>query len=417
MKVTRVFFLFFLALASLLYAGGNQNSGATDGKVDLRLSFWFGAADMPAWQQGIDEYVQAHPNVRIIPESTPWSDYWTKLKSQVAADAQADLVGMVSMQSNYFIRNRALLDLAPYIKKENFDIGDFWPAIMSAYELNDGIYCLPYDLSTELLLCNVDMFEAAGVEFKPDGYTMDEFIQISKKLTNANQYASDFYYAEGWTLYDYLLDGGANPLDTQGNIDLNKPDIIRLIQWLADLNLVHGTNIRYDRAGRDAAAFFLAKRVAMYPVNPEWVLKIKDAMPGVKLDVMQHPFKGISNRKKTLVGGSFAVSSKTRYPDICWDFLKNYTNADKLGRIIGGTHRGIPGRRSAAPTMLTSKYAVPHSQYFFDVLDRSVYIDYPRMAECEVELNSILDRIYIGEITARKGMEDFMKAVKDIQQD
>jgi hypothetical protein len=65
--------------------------------------------------------------------------------------------------------------------------------------------------------------------------------------------------------------------------------------------------------------------------------------------------------------------------------------------------------------MLTSNLAVPHSELFFGVLDSSTYVEYPNMAECDVELNKILDRIYIGDITAQQGMEEFMRAVKDIQ--
>jgi multiple sugar transport system substrate-binding protein len=62
-------------------------AAVADEKANLRLSFWFGSADMPAWQKGMDEYMAAHPNVTIIAESTPWGEYWTKLNSQIAADA------------------------------------------------------------------------------------------------------------------------------------------------------------------------------------------------------------------------------------------------------------------------------------------------------------------------------------------
>jgi ABC-type glycerol-3-phosphate transport system substrate-binding protein len=319
---------------------------------------------------------------------------------------------MVSMQSNFFIRNGALLNLAPYIQAENFDVSDFWPGMMEAYTVDGGIYCLPYDLSTNLLLCNLDIFEEAGVEFKPEGYTMEEFVEISKKLTNASHYASNFY-VDGWVLYDLLWAAGVNPQDSSGNIAINTPEAVRVIQWFADLNLVHGTNIRWDR-GADGAATFMAKRAAMYSVNPEWVMKIRTDMPDAKLDVMDYPFNG-RNGKRVTEGGSFSVSSKTKYPDIAWDFLKTYTSSQKLGEIIGATHRGIPGRISSAPLMLTSNLAVPHSKLFFDIMEGSTWVDYPYRTECEVELANILDRIYIGEISAQQGMDDFMKAVAEIQ--
>ncbi|GHV46590.1 sugar ABC transporter substrate-binding protein [Spirochaetia bacterium] len=409
------FFAVLVLIISMVACGNKSASGGgKDEKVTLRLSFWFGAADLPAWQKGVDDYMAANPNVNIILESTPWAEYWTKLRSQMSANTQADIIGMVSMQSDYFIRNNALLDLGPYIRKENFDLSDVWPGMMKAYTVGDSIYCLPYDLSVNLLLCNLDMFEEAGVEFKPLGYTMDEFLQISKKLTTANHYASDFYPDGGYNLYDAITSAGVDPTDATGNIALNKPDVVEVIQWIADLNLKHGTQIRYDRVGRDGRANFLSRKVAMIPVQGEWTMKIRAEMPDTKLDVMYFPFVGRNGRKVT-EGGSFAASSKTKYPEVAWDFIKNYTSAERLGEIIGATHRGIPGRISAAPLMLTSKYAVPHSQLFFDAMQGSTWINYPYRAECEIELVNFIDRVFIGELTAQQGMDAFMEAVADIQ--
>ncbi|AEF83331.1 ABC transporter substrate-binding protein [Leadbettera azotonutricia] len=416
MKKGRKIFLlvltFIVAMVLLACEGKSKAAAAGDEKVNLRLSFWFGAADMPAWQKGIDEYMALHPNVTIIAESTPWGEYWTKLNSQIAADAQADIIGMVSMYSNFFIRNGALYDFSPYIKKENFNLADFWPGMMEAYTVNGGVYCFPYDLSTNLLLCNLDIFEEMGVEYRPEGYSMEEFVQISKKLTNSSHYAS-YFYVDGWVMYDLLCAAGVNPLDSSGNIALNKSDAVNTIQWLADLALVNGTQPRWDR-GTAAESLFMSKRVAMYSVNPEWVMKIRTDMPDIKLDVMDYPFLG-KNGKRVTEGGSFAISSKTKYPDIAWDFLKTYTSSEKLGEIVGATHRGIPGRVSSAPLMLTSKLAVPHSQLFFDIMKGSTWIDYPFRTESEVELANVLDQIYIGQVTAKQGMDNFMKAVAEIQ--
>jgi multiple sugar transport system substrate-binding protein len=368
---------------------------------------------MPFWQKGIDEYTAAHSNVTVTVESTPWGEYWTKLNSQIAADAQADIIGMVSMNSDFFIRNGALLNMSPYITAQNFDISDFWPGMMEAYTVDGGVYCLPYDVSAELLLCNLDIFSEMGVEFKPEGYSMDEFIRISKKLTNSDHYASSFY-PSGWVLYDFIYGAGVNPVDSSGNIALNKPEAVAVIQWLADLFLIHGTQARFDR-GADEASLFTAQRIAMMEVNPEWVMKLKTDMPNAKLDVMNLPFIGINGGKRVTEGGSFSISSKTKHPDVAWDFLKNYTSSENLGEIIGASHRGIPGRASSAPRMLESPLAVPHSSLFFDVMNGSTWINYPFRTECETELANVMDRIYLGQVTAKQGMDEFMQAVKDIQ--
>jgi multiple sugar transport system substrate-binding protein len=303
--------------------------------------------------------------------------------------------------------------MSPYITAQNFDISDFWPGMMEAYTVDGGVYCLPYDVSAEVLICNLDIFNAMGVEYRPEGYTMDEFIQVSKKLTNSNHYAS-YIYPSGYMLYDFIYGTGVNPADSDGNIALDKPEAVTAIQWLADLSLKHGTQARLDR-GSDEASLFSAQRIAMMVVNPEWVMKLRTDMPNVNLDVMNYPFIGINGGRRVTEGGSFSISSKTKYPDIAWDFLKTYTSSEKLGEIIGASHRGIPGRASSAPRMLESPLAVPHSSLFFDVMNDSTWIDYPFRTECEIELGNVMDRVYLGQVTTKQGMDEFMRTVKDIQ--
>jgi ABC-type glycerol-3-phosphate transport system substrate-binding protein len=285
---------------------------------------------------------------------------------------------------------------------------------MEAYTVDGKIYCLPSDLSSQLILCNLDIFEEMGVEFKPEGYSMDEFIEISKKLTNENHFASDIY-PNSWTLNAFLLSAGVPVLDLDGNINLDTLEMAEFFQWLVDLGLNHKTQIPLDRAGRNAAAYFISKRVAMYDLNPEWVMKIRTDMPDARLDVMRLPHSDSPSRGTDVVGGSFAASSKTKYPDIAWDFLKFYTDGDKLGRIVGATHRGIPGRRSVADTMLTSDLSVPHSYLFFDVLEGGTNIDYPRFTECEIEVNPILDAMYIGRLPVKQALADAMTNVREVQ--
>jgi multiple sugar transport system substrate-binding protein len=414
-RVVLVVLLLVLILFPVYSGGGQAGTAPKDEKATLRLSFWFGAADLPFWKKGVDDYMAAHPNVNIILESTPWAEYWTKLRSQMAANAQADIMGMVSMQSDYFIRNKALLDLAPYIKRDNYDLNDFWPAIMAAYSIDGGIYCLPDDLSTNVFICNLDMFKEAGVEFKPEGYSLNEFVEVSKKLTNVSHFASDVYF-ETWNLYDFLGSCGVSALDEKGNLALDKPDVIELVQWVADLNLKHGTNIRYDRVGRDGRANFLAKKVAIHTVNPEWVMKIRTDQPTWNLDVMMWPHTDKSPKRIT-EGGSFAASSKTKYPDVAWDFLSFYLGTDNLRYCVASAHRGIPGRRSAVDAMLASNLAVPHSDLFFKVLDLDSYWigAFPKRAEVEVEQSAWIDRIYIGEVSAKDGLTAYMKAVREMQ--
>ena len=272
-----------------------QNDGkeaTSEEQITLRMSFWADESDLAMWNKGIEAFEADHPNVTITLESTAWGEYWTKLNTQVATGSQADIIGMVSMYSQQYIKDGALLDFSELAKKDGTDLSVYWENIMLAYQdQNGGIYCLPYDLSTLLMEVNVDKLKEAGVEYNPDGYTREEFLEVCKKLTKDGSYAL-YWYPIDWSYYDVLMDAGLDIFDESGNLCLNTPEIIELTQWIADLNLVEGVNAPYNSSDNGAA--FSSGLVAMAGgVNPEWTAGYKDMVPeGTQLDVMRYPFKG-----------------------------------------------------------------------------------------------------------------------------
>ena len=83
-------------------------------------------------------------DIQIKWENTPWGEYWTKLQTEAVADNLPDVVGMVSMFSQQYIRQGSLLSFQSYIDAEpEVDVADFWPANMLAYTWQDEIYAFP----------------------------------------------------------------------------------------------------------------------------------------------------------------------------------------------------------------------------------------------------------------------------------
>lgn len=374
-------------------------------KIDLRLFFWYGAEDLPYWQQAFDRYMEANPNVNVVVETATWNEYWTKLQTQIASQSQADVMGMVSMQSDFYIQNGALLNLNEQMEAVDFQLADYWPAMMEAYTYEGGTYCLPYDLSTELLLCNLDIFEECGIEFDPNGYSQEEFLEICEKLTTEDRYAISFALTD-WTLYDLLTRAGLDLLDEEGKLNLNQPEAVELIQWYADLTVKYGYGSPYT--GGEDLGYFNSGKVAIVPVNPEWVMRYRERMPDANLDVMLYP-TDVEGGKAVSEGGAYAVSAYTQYPAEAFGLLAELTSAQTLGDIVGASHRGIPGCISAKDVMLESPNAVPNSKLFMDLLDNGTRVNFVNRTEVEVELKRQMELIYTGEATAAEAIAAFQE--------
>lgn len=405
-------------------SGRNEESGQKDKadsgeQVTLRMSFWADEADLAMWNKGIEAFEEDHPGVNVELESTGWNDYWTKLNTQVATGAQADIIGMVSMYSQGYIKDGALYDFSGLAEKDGTDLSVYWDNIMLAYQDgNGGLYCLPYDLSTNLMEVNLDKFEEAGIEYDPEGYTREEFVEICKKLTKDGSYAL-YWYPRDWAFYDMVLDAGLDIFDDAGNLCLNTPEIIELTQWLADLYLVEGVMAPFNASDNGAA--FSSGLVAMAGgTNPEWVAAYNDMTPeGTRLDVMRYPFKGSENRKKLSEGGSFAISSKTQYPELCWEFLSYYCSAENLEGLVAQNFRGIPGVSDAVPTMLASERGVEHASLFTEPLaslDTSAWITFENRTEIDTEMARYLEAVYVGDMTAEEALNELQGKIESIQQ-
>ena len=98
-----------------------------------------------------------------------------------------------------------LVPLDDYLaKSDKIDVNDFIPAVQGMKESNGATYGLPWCVATEILYYNKDMFDAAGVAYPTDDWTMDDFVAACKALTivedgKVKQYGADgMSFVGGW---------------------------------------------------------------------------------------------------------------------------------------------------------------------------------------------------------------------------
>jgi multiple sugar transport system substrate-binding protein len=390
-------------------AGGEAEGMAPDqAVVELRLTFWGDLADMPTWNWGLEQFHEQNPGIRVRWENTPWTEYWTKLQTEAAAGTIPDVVGMVSMYSQQYIRQTTLKPLNSYIEREpDVNVDDFWPVIMPAYRWEGETYAFPYDLSTMLLFYNKNLFDEAGVAYPTSSWTWDQFLDASKKMTKDT--GSGRIDQWGWLLptFDWNIDV---PLSTNGaswfNEDdtvctMDTPEAIETIQWLADLRLVHGVVPTIAEQGD--VPLFETGRAAMTWGNPEAVQVIASRVGPPRendnflWDVALFPYKVRDGN--AVAGGSFAIGNTTEHPEEAWTFVKFYTSAPILEEMVGVPSRGIPGRASVSQSLITDTNP-EHQQFFLDVLDYASPTFIPTYQQAVAIMRKYLDMVFLGEVTA-----------------
>ncbi len=375
-------------------------------QVELRLTFWGNLEEMPAWNDGINQFSEKHPDIKVSWENTPWGQFWTKLQTQMAGGMAPDVTGMVTMYSQQYIRQGSLMPLDDWFTREpDVQVDDFWPAMMKAYQWKGKNYALPYDASTMLIFYNKKHFDEAGVPHPTGEWTWDEFLAANQKLTKPGQWGFQLPNWD-WNIDAWLSTNGARFIseDTTKCL-LDTPQAIETVQFLADLRNKY--KVAPTLGDQGDIPLFETGKLAMTWGNPEFVQVIKTRVGPPRKndkfawDVALIPKKTMNGN--ALAGGSFAISKDAKHPEQAWTFIKFYTSPQLLKTMVGEPSRGIPGRKSVSDALVTDQNP-EHQQFFIDVLSYSNMgvTSIPAYQQAVDIQKKYLDPVMLGEMTAQE---------------
>ncbi|MET9020978.1 sugar ABC transporter substrate-binding protein [Actinopolymorpha sp. NPDC004070] len=135
----------------------------------------------------LKDFEKTNKGTKVTVTFEAWDDYMAKLPTLLAGGAVPDLIHQhQSIVQDYGHRN-ALLDLAPLMKRDGIQRSAFVPALIDNFSDGGKIYGLPKDSAAWGVYYNKDMFDAAGVAYPKDDWTMDDLRETARKLTRDKQ--------------------------------------------------------------------------------------------------------------------------------------------------------------------------------------------------------------------------------------
>ena len=223
MKMKKVAALALAAVMALSLAacgGGSSSGGSSSGGDSGSSSGGSNALTINIWdsnqqaglQQIVDEW-SAESGVSAKIEVVDWDNYWTLLEAGASGGTMPDVFWMHSNTAQMYMENDILLDLDPYIEKdETMDLSKYYQGIVDLYTRSDGKhFAIPKDHDTIALLYNKDIFDQYGVDYPTADWTWEDMYEAAKKITEGSN--GDVYglamntsnNQDGWynLVYDY----------------------------------------------------------------------------------------------------------------------------------------------------------------------------------------------------------------------
>lgn len=326
----------------LLLACGPQarqaGRGTERAPVELYMTTWTNIANMPAWNQAVDEFNarMASRKLSVRMEHIP-DGYWDKLKAAYAAGSAPDIVYASPADAQEVALQGVLLDLMPTVKAEKFNLDDINPPAQRPYMWDGKVFGIACWNDTRYLIYNKSLLQQAGFTELPREVTgtfpMDLFLRIAATLTDAEQ-GRWGYVPEGTGLRWMWLFGGEywnNPqVPTRSAFDT--PDSVAGLQFLYDLVYryrVAPTPAQITAAGGPDRMFQQGKAAMIWggyksstaihkPITEfEWSITV---FPRAK--------RSISNVSPQ----AFCAVSTTKHPQEAWVLIQDFSAGE--GNII-----------------------------------------------------------------------------------
>ena len=142
-------------------------------------------AELAAYQSLTAAFETAHPEIELelihIPSA---ADYRARLGVDFAAGDPADVVLINYRRYAPFAAMGALEPLAPYLRGSDvIDENDFFEVATDPFKWRGELMCIPQNISSLVVYYNRALFDAAGLPYPEDDWTLDEFLATAQALT------------------------------------------------------------------------------------------------------------------------------------------------------------------------------------------------------------------------------------------
>jgi len=310
----------------------NPEGGYTGPEVTISYSIWGDPAELRSQQAIVDAFHSANPKITVDVTVSDWDAYWDKLQTGLAGGAAPDVFAMDGPLFPDYQSRDVLLDLAPYVERDAFDLTQLVDQGVAVFTTSDGgQYGLPRDLNTIILYYNRSMFDAAGLAYPDESWDWAKLVEAGTALTkddNGDGTVDQWgFYTETTDMENYwsslVWQNGGDIISADRTTTLlGTPEAAGGIQFLQDL-------IWKDKIMADPALFaetgdaFEQGKAAM-EANGSWLVPTHTAAAedlGFEFGLAPLP-KGPAGRYTSVNPTGAVVYKGSKAPDAAWEFVK-----------------------------------------------------------------------------------------------
>ncbi len=341
---------------------------ATPKPEPVTLQYMTYEAD-PFLEPVFKRFHELHPNVSVEHvDGGGYDNFLIKLQTGiVSGEAPDSWFAEPGMMADFLVAG-SLLDLMPYIERDNVDLGIYYQDIVDSMRYKGGLYALPMGWVDIVMVYNKDLFDKAGVPYPTDDWTWNpsdggDFLDLAQRLTldkngkhptdpgfdpdNIEQYG--FALNNWWWTESWIYSNGGKYMDKDLFPDkclLGEKKAVEAMQFVADLLLKYHVMPSPDFlgafAGEGSIQAFYTGNIAMTMIGT-WHLADFQKITDFEWDVVPVPI-GPAGRVAYAGYSTVAAFAGIKHPEETWQWLKFFAGEESqnMYHSLDGNPSGIP---------------------------------------------------------------------------
>ena len=314
----------------------------------------------------LPEFEGKFPGTSVKIESFPAAEYFTKLQTLTAGGQLGDVLWGIVHQGwgPFFLASGVTMALDSLVESDKFDLSQYYPVAIQAVKVyQNQILGIPFKLQPFAigLYYNSTAFEEEKVQPPALDTTMDQMVEIAKKMTKADASGRPtrfgFLPAVIGTAYESLVTNvrpfGGDVMNPDGTKALlNSPAAVAGMKWVYDLVFTHKVAPSVQQLGGDPASpqdsMFVAGAGAMYQAGSSaksLPTRVKDKF--VVKDTLM-PMGPGGNRGSMAGVDVIMINKATKNQKLAWELTKMLCDKE-TGIRLGEGRGGASGTCGARP--------------------------------------------------------------------
>jgi multiple sugar transport system substrate-binding protein len=352
----------------------------TKAPTTIEFLAWGDTTDGPAWEKLAPAYMAKYPGqtVKVTPVADPNNNFYTKLQTMFAGGTAPNLASFQGWEWQVYADKNLLAPIDDYITRDKVTAP--YPQGLTSVDQSTKrkgkTYLIPLQAATMIMFYAKKIFDDASVPYPTDDWTFDQFVELAKKLTNADkkkfgyQMNGSWFRDIGWIVltgkreFDNIID----PKKSQ----FNTPEVVQMLQTVG-YDMAYTFMASPSPADTSGANTINTGACAMKYEGP-WFLPqlnsptLREQKKEVVFDVVRMP-KGAASGRPHRGWGEGVCIPKTDQVEAAWNFAA-YLVSEEGNKMYSQITGRIPSN-----LQLAESWWVPQTKELYGIENGKAFLD------------------------------------------